>query len=60
MDVFHDDEIRAAFLAPVVDCHDIGMIEVGRGLRLTTKPFDERRFARVFRKECFECDPSIE
>ena len=41
LDVLHDDEVGAVLLAPVVDGHDVGVVEVGRGLGLTTEPLDE-------------------
>ena len=31
--VFHDDEVRALVLAPVVDVHDVGALQVGRRSR---------------------------
>ena len=43
LDVLHDDEVGALLLAPVVDAHDVGVVEVGGRLRLAAEPFHEVR-----------------
>ena len=47
LDVLHDDEVGAALLAPVVDGHDVGVVQVGRGLGLAAEALDERRVLGV-------------
>ena len=59
-DVLHHDEVRAGFLAPVVDADDVGVVEVRRGLCFAAEPFDERGFARVFREQGLQRDGPIE
>ena len=49
--VLHGHEVRIAHPAPVVDRHDVGVVQVGRGLGLTAEALDEGRVGGVFRKE---------
>ena len=44
-DIFHNDEIRAVLLTPVVDRDDVRLVEIGGSLRLATEPFNERCIA---------------
>jgi hypothetical protein len=41
--VFHRHEVGVRVLAPVVHADDVGMVEVGRGLRLAAETLDEVR-----------------
>ena len=59
-DVLHDDEVRAAVLAPVVDGDDVRVVEVGGGLRLAPEPLDERRLARVLGVQRLQRDGPVE
>ncbi len=59
LDVLHDDEVRAVFLAPVVDRDDVGMVEVRGGLRLAPEALDERRLARVLGEQRLERDRPV-
>ena len=58
--VFHRDEIGAAVLAPVVDAHDVGMVQVGGGLRLAAEAFDEVWIGCELRKQDLDCNGSVE
>ena len=60
VDVLHDDEVRAVLLAPVVDRDDVGVVQVGRGLRLAPEPLDERRVAGELGREHLERDRAVE
>ena len=56
LDVLHHDEVGARLLAPVVDGDDVGVVQVGGGLRLAPEALDERRFARVLGEERLQRD----
>ena len=60
VDVLHDDVVGAGRLAPVVDAHDVGVVEVRRGLRLTPEPLDERRVLRELGEEHLQRDRTVE
>ena len=60
LDVLHDDEVGAELLAPVVDRHDVGMVQVRGGLRFASEPLDEGIVAGMFREENLHRDRSIE
>ena len=60
LDVLHDDEVGAALLAPVVDGHDVGVVEVGRGLRLAAEPLDEGRVLGVLGEQDLDRDGPVE
>ena len=51
LDVLHHDEVGAELLTPVVDRHDVGMVEVGGGLSFATEALDEEFIAGVFGEE---------
>ena len=51
VDVLHDDEVGAVVLAPVEDRHDVGVGQVGGGLRLPAEPLDERAVDRELGEE---------
>src|SRR5205085_304225 len=56
VDVLHDDVVGRALLAPVVDAHDVGVVQVGGGLRLAAEPGDERRVAGELGEEHLDRD----
>ena len=60
LDVLHDDEVRAVLLAPVVDADDVGVVEVGGGLRLAPEPLDERRVGGELGEQHLDRDRPVE
>ena len=60
LDVLHDDEVRAVFLAPVEDGHDVGVVEVGGGLGLPPEPLHEGRVAGELGEQHLERDAAVE
>ncbi len=57
VDVLHDDVVRASRLAPVVDAHDVGVVEVGRCLGLTPEALDERGVLRELGEQDLRARP---
>ena len=60
VDVLHDDVVRAGRFTPVVDTDDVRVVEVRRGLCLTTEALDKRRVLRELRKQHLQRDRPIE
>ena len=60
VDVLHHDEVGVAVLAPVVDGDDVGMVEVGRRLRLTAEALDEGLVGRQLREQHLQGDGPVE
>ncbi len=60
LDILHDDEVGAPFLAPVVDAHDVGVVEVGGRLRLASEPLHEARVIGELVEEHLDGNRSIE
>ena len=50
-DVLHDDVVGALLLAPVVDADDVGVVEVGGGLRLPAETLHEARVVGELREQ---------
>ncbi len=50
MHVFHDEIVEPVEFAGVVDLHDVRVRYRGRGLRLTSEPFDELLAFRPLRQ----------
>ena len=55
----HHDEVRSAVLAPVKDRNNVGVREVGGGLGLPAKSFDEGGIGAQFGVENFERDGTV-
>ena len=60
LDVLHHDEVRALLLAPVVDRHDVRVVQVGGALRLTAEPLDEARIGGELREQHLDGDGAVE
>ena len=60
VDELHHDEVGAVIFAPVEDRHDVGVREVGCGLRLPSEAFDEGLVNRELREEDLERDGAVE
>jgi hypothetical protein len=60
VDVLHDDVVGAPLLAPVVDAHDVGVVQVGRGLGLTAEAGHERRVGGELREQDLDGHQAIE
>ena len=60
LDVLHDDEVRLALFAPVVDRDDVGMVQVRGRPRLPSEALDEGVVGGELRKQHFERDGPVE
>ena len=60
LDVLHHDEVRADFLAPVVDGDDVRVVEVRGRLRLAPEPLDERWLARELGEQRLQRDRPVQ
>jgi hypothetical protein len=60
LDELHHDVLRAVVGAGVVDAHDVGLVQPGRGLRLAPEPLHEARVARELRMEHLDRDRAVE
>ena len=60
VDVLHDDEVGVLALAPVVDGHDVGVGQVGGGLRFPAEPLDEGPVDRQLGEEDLDGDRPVE
>ena len=59
-DVLHHHVIDAVDASPVVDGHDVLMVQVGRGARLSPEPFDEARVTREVPVQDLDRDRAFE
>ncbi len=60
LDVLHDDEVGARLLAPVVDGHHVGVVEVGGGLGLAAEPLHEGGVLGVLGEEHLDGHGSVQ
>ena len=58
--VLHDDEVGAVLLTPVVDRHDVGVIEVGGRPRLAPETLDEGAVGGELGEQDLEGDGAVE
>ena len=58
--VLHDDVVGAAFATPVVHADDVGVVQVGGGLRLATEPLDERGVGGELREQHLDRHRAVE
>ena len=58
--VFHHDVVGAALLAPVVDPHDVGVVEIGRRLGFATEALDKAWVVGELGEENLQRDFTIE
>ena len=58
--VLHDDEVGARLLAPVVDGHHVGVVEVGGRLGLAAEPLHEGRVLGVLGEEHLDRHGSVQ
>jgi hypothetical protein len=56
----HHDVVRLRLLAPVVDAHDVGVVQVGGGLGLAPEALHERRVGGVLGEEHLHGDGPVE
>ena len=54
--MLHHDVVRAPLLTPVIDTDDVGVVEVGGGLRLTAETLHKVRIVRELGEEHLEGD----
>ena len=59
LDELHDDVLRVAVGAGVVDADDVRVVEPCRGLRLAAEPRDEPRVARELREQDLDRDGAV-
>ena len=60
LDVLHHDEVGALLLTPVVDADDVGVVQVRRRLRLTTKALHEAGITGELVEQDLDGDRSVE
>ncbi len=60
LDQLHHNEVGAVVLAPVEDGHDVGVRQIGRGLRFATEAFHKRRVGAELGIENLEGHRSIQ
>ena len=60
VDEFHDDEVGAGVLAPVLDRHEVGVRQVGGGLGIAPESLHKGPVDREFGKEDLEGDRSVQ
>ena len=60
LDVLHDDEVGATLLAPVVDRDDVGVREIGSGLRLPAEALHEGGIGGELGKQDLDGDRPVE
>jgi hypothetical protein len=58
--VLHDQVVRAVLDAPVVDVHDVGLVEVGGRLRLLAEPLYEDGVLGELRVQYLDGDGAAE